>query len=194
LTVREARGSEISAPIRYKQEPTDMSTDFTAPTGQYEFDASQNEVIGTLAKRMSLVGIVLMIFGLLQIINGVSAMIISRNPQQMLESAKKAGMTPDQLDLLKQATAGGFWSSPLTVSAIAFVVTGLLLLLIGAWTQMAAGNFGRIVKTKGQDISRLMDGLGSLNLMYGMIYYVVLIAAVISVVSLIISLVQSWAA
>jgi hypothetical protein len=110
----------------------------------------------------------------------------------MLESAEKAGMSPEQLDLLEEATAGGFWSSPLTVSAIAFVVTGLLLLLVGAWTQMAAGNFARIVKTKGQDISRLMDGLGALNLMYGMIYYIVLVAAVITVLSLIINLVQAW--
>ena len=168
-----------------------MSTDFAGPTGQYEFDASQNEAIGTLARRMSLVGIVLMIFGVLQIINGVSAMVISRNPQQMLESAEKAGMSSDQLELLEEATAGGFWSSPLTVSAISFVISGLLLLLVGAWTQMAAGNFARIVKTRGQDISRLMDGLGALNLMYGMIYYIVIIAAVLTVVSLIISLVQS---
>jgi hypothetical protein len=169
-----------------------MSTDYTGPTGQYEFDESQNEVIGTLARRMSLVGIVLMIFGLLQIVNGVSAMIISRNPQRMLESAEKVGISAEQLELLEQATAGGFWSSPMTVSAIAFVVTGLLLLLIGAWTQMAAGNFAWVVKTRGQDISRLMDGLGALNLMYGMIYYIVLIAATITVLSLIISLVQSW--
>ena len=169
-----------------------MSTNFTGPSGQYEFDETQNDVIGTLAKRMSLVGIVLMIFALLQIINGVTAMIISRNPQRMLESAEKAGISRDQLELLKEATAGGFWSSPLTVSAIAFVVSGLLMLLIGAWTQMAAGNFARIVKTKGQDISRLMDGLGALNLMYGMMYYILLIAAVLTVASLLISLVQSW--
>ncbi|HEX6962463.1 MAG TPA: hypothetical protein VF175_11385, partial [Lacipirellula sp.] len=121
-----------------------------------------------------------------------SAMVISRNPQQMLESAEKAGMSSDQLELLEEATAGGFWSSPLTVSAISFVISGLLLLLVGAWTQMAAGNFARIVKTRGQDISRLMDGLGALNLMYGMIYYIVIIAAVLTVVSLIISFVQSW--
>jgi hypothetical protein len=57
---------------------------------------------------------------------------------------------------------------------------------------MAAGNFARIVKTKGQDISRLMDGLGALNLMYGMMYYILLIAAVLTVASLLISLVQSW--
>jgi hypothetical protein len=169
-----------------------MSTDFTGPTGQYEFDESQNQTIGTLAKRMGLVGLVMMLFGLLQMINGVSAMIISRNPGRMLEAAEKAGMSPDQLKLLKEATSGGFWSSPLAVSAIAFTVSGLLLILIGAWTQMAAGNFARIVKTKGQDISRLMDGLGALNLMYGMIYYILLIAALITVVSLLISLVQSW--
>ena len=44
-----------------------MSTDYTGPTGQFEFNESQNEVIGTLARRMSLVGIVLMVFGVLQI-------------------------------------------------------------------------------------------------------------------------------
>jgi hypothetical protein len=171
-----------------------MSTDYTGPTGQFEFNDAQNEVIGTLARRMSLVGIVLMVFGVLQIINGVSAMIISRNPQGMLRTAEQAGMSPQQLDMLKQVTAGSFWSSPLTVSAISFVVSGLLFLLVGAWTQMAAGNFSRIVRTKGQDVSRLMDGLGALNLMYGMIYYIVLVAAVITVLSLVISLVQSWGA
>jgi hypothetical protein len=169
-----------------------MSTGYTPSTSQFEFDESQNEVIGTLARRMGLVGLVMMLFGILQVINGVSSMIISRNPQHMLEAAQKAGMSAEQLALLKQATAGGFWSSPLTMSAIAFAVTGLLLLLIGAWTRMAAGNFARIVQTKGQDVSRLMDGLGALNLMYGLVYYILLIAAAITVVSLIISLIQSW--
>jgi hypothetical protein len=169
-----------------------MTTESIRSTSQFEFDESQNQVIGTLARRMALVGMVMMLFGILQVINGVSSMIISRNPQRLLDTAEKAGVSADQLELLKKATAGGFWSSPLTVSAIAFAVTGLLLLLIGAWTQMAAGNFARIVQTKGQDVSRLMDGLGALNMMYGLVYYILLIAAAITVVSLLISLVQSW--
>jgi hypothetical protein len=169
-----------------------MSTEYTGPAGQYEFDETQNQSIGTLARRMGMVGFVMMVFGLLQLINGVSAMIISRNPGRMLETAEKAGLTPDQLELLKQASSGGFWSSPLTVSAIAFAMSGLLLVLMGSWTQMAAGSFARIVKTKGQDIARLMDGLGALNLMYGMIYYMLLVAALLTVASLVTSLVQSW--
>jgi hypothetical protein len=169
-----------------------MSTEYIGPAGQYEFDEAQNQSIGTLARRMGLVGFVMMLFGLLQLINGVSAMIISRNPGRMLETAEQAGLSPDQLKLLKEATVGGFWSSPLTVSAIAFVLSGLLLILMGSWTQMAAGNFARIVKTKGQDIARLMDGLGALNLMYGMIYYLLIVAALLSLASLVISLIQTW--
>ena len=132
---------------------TFMSTSSVRSTSQYEFDESQNQTIGLLARRMGLVGVVMIVFGLLQMINGVSSMIMSRNPDRMLAAAEKAGMPPEQLDVLKKALAGG-WSSPLTVSALAFAAAGLLLLLIGAWTRQAAGGFASIVQTKGQDVSR----------------------------------------
>jgi uncharacterized membrane protein YphA (DoxX/SURF4 family) len=161
-----------------------MSSTLAELTGEYEFSESQNQTIGSLAKKMGLVGMVMIVFGALQMVNGVSSLIMSRDPDRTIAAAEKAGLAPEQIDALKQALAGGFWSSPLTVSAIAFAVAGLLLLLVGVWTRQAAGGFAGIVRTQGKDISRLMDALGALHLKYGMMYYMILIAAILSVMSL----------
>jgi hypothetical protein len=169
-----------------------MSSSPPVSTGEFEFNDAQNQTIGSLARRMGLVGFVMIFFGLLQMINGVSTLFISRNPDRTLDAAEKAGMAPEQLDMLKQALAGGFWSSPLTISAIAFTVAGLLLLLVGIWTRQAGMGFGGIVLTKGQDVSRLMNALESLNRTFGVIYYTILAAAIVSLVSLGISLWHSW--
>jgi hypothetical protein len=169
-----------------------MSSSPPISTSEFEFNDSQNQTIGSLARRMGLVGFVMIFFGLLQMINGVSTLFISRNPDRTLDAAAKAGMAPEQLDMLKQALAGGFWSSPLTISAIAFTVAGLLLLLVGIWTRQAGVGFGGIVLTKGQDVSRLMNALESLNRTFGVIYYTILAAAIVSLVSLGISLWHSW--
>jgi hypothetical protein len=59
-----------------------MPTEHTPSTSQFEFGEAQNEVIGSLARRMGLVGMVMMLFGILQVINGVTSIIISRNPQR----------------------------------------------------------------------------------------------------------------
>ena len=52
--------------------------------------------------------------------------------------------------------------------------------------------FAGIVQTKGKDVSRLMDALGALHRAYGLIYWIMLIAAIISLTSLALSLWQSW--
>jgi hypothetical protein len=169
-----------------------MSASSADSTGEFEFDESQNQLIGSLARKMALVGFVMMFFGILQMINGVSSLFLSRNPDRMIAAAEKAGLSQDQIDQLRQAVTGEFWSSPLTMSAIAFAVAGLLLLLVGVWTQQAAGGFAGIVLTKGKDVSRLMDALRALHLKYGMIYYMLLIAALISLLSLVISLWHAW--
>jgi uncharacterized membrane protein YphA (DoxX/SURF4 family) len=160
--------------------------------GEFEFDDAQNQTIGSLARRMGLVGFVLVFFGLLQMINGISTLFISRNPDRALDAAEKAGMPQEQLAMLKEALAGNFWSSPLTVSAIAFTIAGLLLLLVGVWTRQAGIGFGGIVQTRGQDVSRLMNALESLNRTFGIIYYTILVAAIVSLVSLGVSLWHSW--
>jgi hypothetical protein len=161
-------------------------------SSEFEFDESQNQVISSLARKMGLVGLVLIFFGILQMINGVSSLIMTRNPSRFIEAAEKSGFTSDQIEMLKKSLADGSWSSPLAAYALAFALAGLLLLLVGVWTRQAAGGFANVAYTKGKDISRLMDALGALNLKYGMIYYMILVAALISLVSLVISLWHSW--
>jgi hypothetical protein len=169
-----------------------MSSTPTASPGEYEFDESQNQVIGSLARKMSLVGMVTVFFGLLQMINGVATLFMSRNPEEVVAAAQKAGMPETQLNSLKEALSGGYWSSPVTASAIAFALAGLILFLVGIWTRQSALGFAGIVLTKGKDISRLMDALGALNRKYSLIYSILLCAAIISLVSLAFSLWHSW--
>lgn len=169
-----------------------MSTSPPVSAGEYEFDESQNRLIGSLAGKMAMVGFVMTFFGLLQIFNGVSSLFISRNPDRVLSAAEKAGMSADQLAVLKQSLEGGFWSSPLTISAIAFALAGLFLLFVGIWTRQAARGFAGIVVTQGKDVSMLMDALGALHRKYGMIYSVMLGAALVSLLSLAIGLWHSW--
>jgi hypothetical protein len=168
-----------------------MSTAALA-AGEFEFNESQNQLIGSLARKMGLVGFVMIFFGLLQLINGVASLIVSRNPERVLAGARQAGMSDEQLGVLREALSGGFWSSPIAISSIAFALAGLLLFLVGLWTRQAAYGFAGIALTKGNDVSRLMDALGAMHRKYSLIYTILLTAAIISLISLGISLYQHW--
>lgn len=52
-----------------------------------------------------------------------------------------------------------------TGSAVGFEV-GAILLLIGFWSIRASGQFLRVVRTEGADISHLMDGLREIRKLY----------------------------
>jgi phosphatidylglycerophosphate synthase len=169
-----------------------MSSPPTDTTGEFEFNESQNQLIGSLARKMGLVGFVMIFFGLLQLINGVTSLLLARNPERVIAAAQKAGVSEEQLGVLKEALSGGFWSSPVTISAIAFALAGLLLFLVGLWTRQAGVGLAGIVLTKGKDISRLMEALGALHQKYGLIYSVLWAAAVVSLMSLVVTLWQTW--
>jgi hypothetical protein len=169
-----------------------MSNAPSAATSEFEFNESQNQLIGSLASKMALVGFVMTLFGLLQMFNGITSLFLARNPDRVIAAAKQAGVSEEQLNTLQQSLTGGFWSSPITISAIAFALAGLFLFLVGLWTRQAGLGFAGIVVTKGNDISRLMDALGSLHRKYGLIYTVLLTAAIISLVSLVLTLWHSW--
>jgi hypothetical protein len=164
----------------------------TGTTGEFEFSDSQNQLIGSLARKMGLVGMVMLFFGLLQMFNGIASLFVSRNPDRVIAAAQKAGMQEEQLNILREAISGGFWSSPITVSALAIALAGLLLLLVGLWTQQAAAGFAGIVVTKGKDITRLMDALGALNRKYSLMYNILLVAAIITLASLVMGLWHAW--
>jgi hypothetical protein len=169
-----------------------MATVPTASTGEFEFTESQNQLIGSLSRKMSLVGFVMLFFGLLQMANGVTTLIMSRDPDHFLAAAERAGMPPEQIAMLRDAMSGDFWSSPIAVSSIAMVLAGLFLLLVGWWTRQAAAGFRGIVLTRGRDISRLMDALGALHRKYALMYAVLVVAAIVTLASILISVWQAW--
>ena len=101
-------------------------------------------------------------------------------------------MADEQLGKLRESLSGSFWSSPVTMTALAVAIAGVLLFLVGLWTRQAAMGLAGIVLTKGRDISRLMDALGALHRKYELIYTVLLVAAIMSLLSLAFSLWDSW--
>jgi hypothetical protein len=162
------------------------------PAGEYEFSDSQNQLIGSLARKMTLVGFVMVFFGIMQIVNGVMTMFMARNPDRVVAAAEKAGMPAEQLETLRTALSGGFWSSPVSVTAFSVAMAGLFLFLIGNWTRQAGIGFAGIVVTKGRDLSRLMDALGALYRKYSLMYTMLVVAAIFSFISLAAALWQHW--
>jgi hypothetical protein len=131
-------------------------------------------------------------FGILQIVNGVMTMFMARNPDRVIASAEKAGLPAEQLDKLREALSGGFWSSPVAVTAFSVAMAGLFLFLIGNWTRQAGIGFAGIVLTKGRDLARLMDALGALHRKYSLMYTMLVVAAILSFISLAAALWQHW--
>jgi hypothetical protein len=153
-------------------------------TPEYEFSGQQNAVIGDLARKMSLVGFALMLFGALQIASGITTFLSGRNPQRVLAAAKEAGIPAEQLQRLETAMTSGGWFTPFTAAAISCILVGILLMMVGTWNQQAAAGFAGMALTKGQDISRLMDALGALRKKYSLIYNMIMIFAIFSLISL----------
>ena len=94
--------------------------------------------------------------------------------------------------MLKEAFSGGFWTSPIAISSLAFALAGLLLFLVGTVDTPGSRWFAGVAYTKGNDISRLMDALRALHLKYGLMYTILLVAALLSLISLLISLWHAW--
>lgn len=171
-----------------------MATEPSTSSSEYEFSDEQNRLVGSLARKMSLVGFVMMFFGGLQLFNGIMTLVATRNPEKIITAAKDAGLTEIQLQQLQTSLTSDGWLSPITISAIAFGITGLFVVLVGLWTQQAAAGFAGIVLTKGQDMGRLMDALGALHKKYSLMYNLLWIAAIAGLISFGFSLYHLWSA
>jgi hypothetical protein len=150
-------------------------------TERYEFTEEQNRQIGGLAGKMRFVGVFSILFGLFALlITLLTVLFIFRDrlPSGFREKAKEyyqkaKEKLPD--DLKTQAEEYSLDKVPTDNSfligvAIFSAVTGLIFLLQGAWTRSSAGSFQKIVDTQGSDISNLMNAIGSLHTMYGLLY------------------------
>ncbi len=168
-----------------------MSTGTTAPA-EYEFNPQQNQLIADLARKMAMVGFFIMLFGGLQMINGVFSLISFRHPDKVIAAAKTAGATDEMLKKLEQALTAEGLLSPAAIAAIAYAVSGLLVLLVGVWTQQAAAGFAGIVRSQGHDISSLMAALSAMHKKYHLMYTILWIVAITSLISLVLNLFQMW--
>jgi hypothetical protein len=171
-----------------------MATENTAGQVEYEFSSEQDQLIGSLGRKMALVGFAVMLFGGLQMVNGVFSLFATRSPDRVLAAAKEAGLPESNLQQLEKALTSERWLSPMAATSLAFAITGLFMLLIGIWTQQAGVSFAGIVGTKGHDIRRLMDALGALHKKYSLMFALLWIAVITSLISFAFALYHSFAA
>ncbi len=107
----------------------------------YEFTTTQERLIADLAGKMRFVSYFLIVVGVLQIIPGLSRLVI----------------------------AEGF----------GLVISGVVQLLIGIWTNRAASSFLQVAQTRGNDIDNLMEALKQLRRLYSLQYWLLIVALVI---------------
>lgn len=76
--------------------------------------------------------------------------------------------------------------SVLTVNVFSLgnLIAGLLYIALGAWTRAAGEEFRDVVRTKGADITHLMDALANIRRIYTLFYWICLVAIALMVISL----------
>jgi hypothetical protein len=131
---------------------------------EYEFSSEQNAVITSLAKRMKFIGVVLL---------ALAALYFA------------AGFYP-----FLRSTMPGWYGIG---SIIGHAIGGAVYLAIGIFTIKAARSFRLIVETQGSDIHNLMDALAFLLKQYAIQYWIILVALILLVVSLVLVFVASMA-
>jgi hypothetical protein len=144
-------------------------------TSRYEFTEAQNREIGSLARKMRLVGLVAVILGVVNLILGLLLLVYAFRDQLPADALRRI---PE--DTLKQLPPPG----QLWAVALQAVASGLIFLLIGVWTRSAAGEFRQIVDTAGHDIGHLMSALGSLHKMYSLLYTLIIFGILAFLVSI----------
>jgi hypothetical protein len=166
---------------------------------QYEFTQEQNSLIGSLASKMSFVGLFLVVVGVINLIMAllvVVAIYQEKIPESWKTKSKEyMESLPDQykkqaeeLSVDKLPPKNYLWGIALNTG-----VVGLFYLLMGVWTRSAAEGFKKIVSTQGQDISHLMNALGSLHSMYALVYTLLVVTLIAGLVFLGLTLYQRFA-
>jgi hypothetical protein len=138
----------------------------TSMTGRYEFTETQNRQIGSLARKMRLVGLVAVVLGVVDLILGLLLLVYAFRDQLPADVLRRI---PE--DTLKQLPP----PSQLWAVVVQAGATGLIFLLIGLWTRSSAAEFQQIVDTTGSDISHLMNALGALYKMYSLLYTLIIV-------------------
>ncbi len=72
---------------------------------------------------------------------------------------------------------------------IGSIISGVVQVIIGFWTNRAATAFQRIVDTQGSDIENLMGALGELRKLYTLQYWLILIAIIFIIIAIVVALI-----
>jgi hypothetical protein len=127
-------------------------------SSQYEFNDEQNREFSSLADAMRVTA------GLLQLAGLAFVVLATLTTVQVVNagSTSIAGYGP----------------------AIGLGAAALLSLCVGFWTGGAANSFRKVAETKNEDVWHLMNAVGSLRSMYGLMRTIILGSLVLSVVGL----------
>jgi hypothetical protein len=151
-----------------------MAAYYDTPT-RYEFTREQNDLIGDLAGKMKLVGVVGVVLGILNLLSALLLLVFifqDRLPVDVLQRIPE--------DLRRQMPSTTYlWGFLLQAAAI-----GLIWLLLGVWTVSSATSFQQIVDTTGRDVNHLMDALGTLRQMYSLLYTLIVVTVLVFLVGL----------
>ena len=124
-------------------------------SAQYEFNDEQNRQISALTDAMRVVG------GLMQLLGLAFVVLAALSATGSIQTPGVAAYGP----------------------AIGLGAAAILCLAIGFWTGGAATSFRKIVETKNEDVWHLMNALGSLHNMYGLLRTIILGSLVLAVVA-----------
>ena len=126
-------------------------------SAQYEFNDEQNREFSSLADAMRVTAGLMQLAGLAFVVLAALSAV----------SVAKAGATVGQYG-----------------PAIGLGAAALLCLSVGFWTGGAASSFRKIAETKNEDVWHLMNAVGSLRSMYGLMRTIIFGALVLVVVAL----------
>ncbi|MGA9381131.1 MAG: hypothetical protein WBV73_20405 [Phormidium sp.] len=85
---------------------------------------------------------------------------------------------------------GGLLS--LRTGGVGNIISAVVYILIGVWTNSASSAFRRIVETSGSDIENLMGALGELRKLYTLQYWLLIIALVFIAIALVFALILTF--
>ena len=74
---------------------------------------------------------------------------------------------------------------------ISNIITGVVQIIIGLWTNKAACSFKLIVNTQGNDIENLMGALGELRKLYTLQYWLLILSLIFAALGLVLALVSA---
>ena len=127
-------------------------------SAQYEFNDEQNREFSALADAMRVTA------GLMQLA-GLAFVVLAA------------------LTGVQAASVGGGGVGPYG-PALGLGAAALLCLCVGFWTGGAATSFRKIAETKNEDVWHLMNAVGSLRAMYGLLRTIIFGTLVLSVIGL----------